>query len=102
MRTSQCFPEPYKHSSGNVKFELDLSNYATKADLKEASGIHTSTMASKTDLAGLKTKVDNINVDKLKTFPTCLSKLINVVDIEYVNIAKFLRTPLLKNIWKAL
>ena len=98
MRMSQCFPEPYVHSSGNVKFELDLSNYATKANLKETSGIYTSAMALKTELAGLKTKVDNKNVDKLITFPTCLSKLSNVVDIEYVNIAKFLRTPLLKNI----
>lgn len=39
-----------------------------KADLKGATGIGISMLASKTDLAGQKTKVDNLNVDKIKTF----------------------------------
>ena len=55
MRMSQCFPESYEHSGGNIKFKLDLSNYATKADLKQTSVIDISTMASKIDLVGLKT-----------------------------------------------
>ena len=66
----------HEHSSGNVKVELGLSNYATKADLKAAAGIDTSTLRSKTDLAGVKTKLDNLNVDKLKTVAADLSKLI--------------------------
>ena len=66
---SQNFPEPYECFSGNVKVELELSDYATKADLKGAISIGTSTFASKTDLVGLKTKVDNLDVDKLKTVP---------------------------------
>ena len=80
MRMSQCFPEPYEKSGGSTKFELEISNYATKANLKETS---------KVDLASLKTKVDKIDIDALKIIPTYLSKLSNVVDIEYVNIVKF-------------
>ena len=77
---SHCFSEPYEHSSENVKVELDLSNYAIKSDLNEATGIDTSTLSSKKDLAYLKNKVDNLNFDKLKTPPSNLSNLSNVVD----------------------
>ena len=81
---SQYFPEPYEHSGGNVKVELYLSNYATKTDLKEATGIDTFTLASKTDLASLKTKVDDLDKDKIKTVPADLSKLCNVMDNDVV------------------
>lgn len=57
----------YEHSAGNIKAELDLSNCAIKAELKWATGIYASTLASKTDLASLKTKVGNLDVGKLKT-----------------------------------
>ena len=70
---------PYKRSSNNVKVELDLTNYATKTDLKNISHVDVSSYASKTNLAALKTKVDKIDVDKLKTTPTDLIKLSNVV-----------------------
>ena len=63
----QYFPEPYQLSGGNVKVELDLYNYATKADVKGATGISTSTLASKTDLVSLKTRVDKLDADKLRT-----------------------------------
>ena len=43
----QYFPESYERSTGNVKTELDLSNYAKKADLKGTTGIDTSTLPSK-------------------------------------------------------
>ena len=43
-----------------IKAELVLSSYATKTDLKYATGIDTSTMASKADLASFKIKVDNL------------------------------------------
>ena len=65
IRLSQNFPELYEHSSGNVKVELDLSNYATKADLTVVTGIDRFMLASKTDLATMKTKVGDIDVDKL-------------------------------------
>ena len=65
IRLSQNFPELYEHSSGNVKVELDLSNFPTKADLTVVTGIDTFMLASKTDLATMKTKVGDIDVDKL-------------------------------------
>ena len=60
---------PYKSSSNNVKVELDLTNYATKNDLKNIMHIDVSSFASKTNLAALKSEGDKIDVDKLKTAP---------------------------------
>ena len=60
---------------GNVKFELDSSNYVTKADLKNAAGIYTSKFAEKVDLATLKSKTDKLNIDKLENTPVDLRKL---------------------------
>ena len=65
----------YKSSSNNVKVELDLTNYATKTDLKNITHVDVSSSASKTNLAALKTEVDKIDVDKLKTTPTDLDRL---------------------------
>ena len=59
----QYFP-PYKSSRGNIKVELDLSSYATKTDFKNVTHADVSTFASKTNLAGLKTEVDKIDVKK--------------------------------------
>ena len=75
---------PYKSSSNNVKVELDLTNYATKTDLKNITHVDVSSYASKTNLAALKTEVDKIDVDKLKTTPTDLVKLSNVVKNDVV------------------
>ena len=80
-KMSQYFPKPYRSSEGNVKVKLDLSSYATKAELKNTTGIDTSNFALKSNLASLKTEVDKINVDKLKTVSVGLSKLSNVVKI---------------------
>ena len=63
---SQYYP-PYRSSSNNVKVELDLTNYATKTDLKNITHVDVSSFASKTNLAALKTEVDKIDSDKLKT-----------------------------------
>ena len=73
LRMNQQFPEPYKHSGGNVRFELDLSNYATKFDLKGATGIDTSTLISNQISFTYKTRLDNLEVDKLKNVPADLS-----------------------------
>ena len=81
---SQRFLEPHLHSGGNVKIQMDLSNYETKAKLKGATGIYTSRLASKTDLVSLKTKTDNLVLDKLKTAPADLSKPSNVVDNDVI------------------
>ena len=80
---SQYFP-PYGGSSENIKVELDLSNYATKTDLKDITHADTSSFASKTNLAALKTEVDKIDTDKLKTVPDDLAKLSNVVKNDVV------------------
>ena len=76
---SEYFPEP-KSLGGRVKVELDLSNYATKTDLKNATGIDTSSFAKKVDLANLKSNVDKLDIDKLKNVPTNLSNLKSQVD----------------------
>ena len=67
-----------------MKVELDLSNYATKTNLKEATGIDTSNLAAKSDLASLKAETDKIDVDKLKAVPVDLSKLSNVANNDVV------------------
>ena len=56
---------PYKSSGNNIKVELNLPNYATKTDLNYITHVDTSSFASKTNLAALKTEVDKIDVDKL-------------------------------------
>ena len=75
---------PYKRSSNNIKVELDLTNYATKADLNNITQIDVSSFASKTKLAALKTEVDKIDADKLKTTPVDLAKLTNAVEHDVV------------------
>ena len=80
---------PYKSFSNNIKVELDLSNYATKGDVKNITHVDVSSYATKTNLAALKTEVDKIDVDKLKTVPDDLAKLSNVVKNEVVKKTDF-------------
>ena len=80
---------PYKSSCQSVKVELDLTNYATKTDLKNINHVDISSYASKTNLATLKPEVDKIDVDKLKTVPDDLAKLSNVVKNEVVKKTDF-------------
>ena len=77
------YPPP-KSSSNNVKVELNLTNYATKTDLKNITHVDVSSFASKTNLAALKTEVDKIDVDKLKTVPVDLAKSTNAVENDLV------------------
>ena len=63
-----------------MKVELDLHNYATKADLKNATGVDASKFAKKVDLANLKSNVDELDIDKLKNVTTNLSNLKSKVD----------------------
>ena len=82
-KMSTYYP-PYKNSSNNIKVELDLTNYGTKDDIKNITHVDVSSFASKANLAALKTEVDKIDVDKLKTTPADLSKLSNVVKNDVV------------------
>ena len=61
-----------------MKIELDLSNYATKSEVKKS--VDTSQFAKRVDLSSLKSEIDKLDIDKLKPVPTDLSKLSNVVD----------------------
>ena len=70
---SEYFAEP--KSLRKVQVELDLSNYETKTDLKNATGIDRSSFAKKIELASLKPNVDKLDIDKLKNIPTNLSNL---------------------------
>ena len=56
-----------------------MANYATKDDVKNITHVDVSSFASKTNLAALKTEIDKIDVDKLKTAPVDLAKLTNAV-----------------------
>ena len=77
---SQYFPKPFNsHFGDSIKVKIDLSNYATKADIKNISHVDTSSFALKTNLASLKTEVDKLDIDKLAPVPVDLSKLSDVV-----------------------
>ena len=81
---SEYFPEA-NSLGGKVKVELDLPNYATKTDLKNATGIDTSSFAKKVDLANLKSNVDKLDIDQLKNVPTNLINLkskVNKLDMD--------------------
>ena len=73
--SSQYFPKPFRHFEGNINVKVDLSNYATKTDLKNVTHFNTSNFALKTHLASLKTEVDKLDIDKLVPVPVDLSKL---------------------------
>ena len=87
---SEYFPKP-DSLGANVKVESNLSNYATKADLKNATGVDTSSFAKKSDLVNLKSDVDELDIDKLKTVPTNLSNLKSEVD--KLNVDKLVPLP---------
>ena len=75
---------PYRSFSNNIKVELDLANYATKDDAKNITHVDVSSFASETNFAVLKTEVDKIDADKLKTTPTDLAKLTNAIEHDVV------------------
>ena len=67
-----------------LKVKTDLTNYATKEDIKNITHVDTSSFALKTNLANLKTEVDELDIDKLRPLPDDVSKLSNVVTNEVV------------------
>ena len=81
---SQYFPKPFRSFGGNINVKVDLSNYATKTDLKNVTHVDTSSFALKTNLANLKTEVDKLDIDKLAPVPVDLSKLSDVVKSDVV------------------
>ena len=83
-----------------IKVALNLWNYAAK-NLNDTTVIHTSNLADKKDFAVLKTenvpsglsnsktKVDDLDADKLKTLPVDLKEISDLVSIEVVKNTKF-------------
>ena len=81
---SQYFPKPFRSFGGNINVKVDLSNYATKTDLKNVTHVDTSSFALKTNLASLKTEVDKLDIDKLAPVRVDLSKMNDVVKNDVV------------------
>ena len=76
---SQYFPKLFRSFGGNINVKVNLSNYATKTDLKNVTHVDTSNFALKTNLANLKIEVDKLDFDKFVPVPVDLNKLSNVV-----------------------
>ena len=75
----EYFPKPYEPFGGDINVKVDLSNYATKTDLKNVLHVDVSSFALKSNLASLKTEVDKLDIDKLTPVPNDLAKLSNAV-----------------------
>ena len=80
---TQYFPKTHE-PFGNINVRVDLSNYATKEDIKNIMQVDTSGFALKSNLDNLKTEVDKLDIDKLKPLPDDVSKLSNVVANEVI------------------
>ena len=82
---SQYFPKSYERFGGNINVKVDLSNYATKTDLRNISHIDVSSYALKSNLASLKTEVDKLDINKLTSVLIDLAKLSNLAKNDVVN-----------------
>ena len=76
---SQYFPKPYEPFGGDINVKVDLSNYATKTDLKNVSHVDAGSFALKLNLAKLKTEVDKLDIDKLTPVPIDLANRSHLV-----------------------
>ena len=81
---SQSFPKPYDPFGRDVNVKVELSNYATKADIKIIWHVDTSSFALKANLASLKTEVHKLDIDKVVPVSADLSKLSDVVKNDVV------------------
>ena len=74
IKISQYFPKLFRRFGRNINVKTDLSNYATKTDLKNVTHVDTLNFALKTNSASLKTEVDKLDIEKLEPVPADLSK----------------------------
>ena len=81
---SKYFPKSFGSFGRNINVKVDLSNNATKTDIKNISHDDTSSFALKTNLANLKTEVDKLDIEKLVSVPVDLSKLSDVLKNDVV------------------
>ena len=82
---------PYIAFGGDINVKVDLSNYATKKDIKNITHVDTSSFALKSNLANLKTEVDKFDIDKLKILPNKASNLKTKLD--KLDIDKLVQVP---------
>ena len=92
IKMSQYFPKPCDPFGGDINVKVGLPNYATKSDLKIATGIDTSKLAAEFDSVSLKAEVDKSDTGKLKSVPTNLSNSKSKVD--KLDVAKLETTPI--------
>ena len=64
---SPYFPKQFEPFGGDINVKVDLSNCATKTDIKNILLVDTSSFALKSNLSSLKTEVDKVDIDKLKS-----------------------------------
>ena len=99
LKVSLYFPKPFRSFGGNINVKVDLSNSATKTDLKNVTHVDTSSFALKKRLANLKTAVDKLGIAKLATVPVDLNKLSDLVKNDVVKKAVYDKLfPKVKNI----
>ena len=89
---NQYFPKLFSFG-GNINVNVDLSNSATKTDLKNVTHVDNSSFALKKNLAGLKTEVDKLDPEKLAPVPVNLSKFSDVVTNDVVKKAMYEKLP---------
>ena len=83
-KNESVLSQPYINFGGNINVKVDLSNYATKSDIKNISHVDTWSFSLKTDLANLKTEVDKLDIEKLVSVPVGLIKLSDVAKNDVV------------------
>ena len=88
-KNESILSKPLRGFRQNFNVKVDLSNYATKTDLKNVTHVDTSSFALKTDLVTLKTEVDILHIDKLAPFPVDLSKMSDAVKNDVVKKAVY-------------
>ena len=89
IKMSWYLPKPFRSFGGNIKVKVDLSNYATKTDLKNVTYVDTSNFKLKTNLASLKSEVAKFDIDKLAPIPVDVRKLSDVVKNDVVKKAVY-------------
>ena len=81
---SQYFPKPVRSFGGNINVKVDLSNDATKPDVKNVTHVDTWSFPLKTNLASLKTEIDKLDINKLVPVTVDLNKLSDVDKNDFV------------------
>ena len=96
LQISQYFPKPFRSFGGNITVMVNLSNYATKTDIKNVTHVDSSSFVLKANLASLKTEINKLYIGKLAPVPVDLSKLSDVVKNDVVKKKLFMINWLLQ------